>query len=376
MIDFELSEEQQMIRDTVGAFALEQMRPAAREADETGTIPASLIEQLWELGVVVQSAIPEKFGGAGDARSAVTGAVIAEELGYGDAAIAAHAMAPRLFAFPILEAGTEAQRERYLKTFAAPKFVPATAALMEPRFDFDTTMLATSVRREGAGLVLNGKKCFVPLAAESESILVYASSATSTSSDPSAGYKGVEGFIVPRNTPGLTISEREKNMGFKALATYGLEFKDCKIGPEARLGGEGGINFSRIMSETRVALAAMAVGMARAAYDYAREYAKERRAFGAAIAQKQAIAFILADMAIEVDASRLLVWEAAWELDRGEDALASSYMAKNYIAASVMKIADNAVQVLGGHGYIREHPVELWLRNARGLAALDGIVTV
>ncbi len=111
--------------------------------------------------------------------------------------------------------------------------------------------------------------------------------------------------------------------------------------------------------------------MARAAYDYAREYAKERRAFGAAIAQKQAIAFILADMAIEVDASRLLVWEAAWELDRGEDALASSYMAKNYIAASVMKIADNAVQVLGGHGYIREHPVELWLRNARGFATLD-----
>jgi acyl-CoA dehydrogenase len=175
MIDFELSEEQQMIRDTVGAFALEQMRPAAREADETGSVPADLIEKLWELGVVVQSAIPEKFGGAGDVRSAVTGAVIAEELGYGDIAIASHATAPRLFAFPILEAGTEEQRERHLKKFAAPKFVPATAALMEPRFDFDTTTLATSVRREGAGLVLNGRKCFVPLAADSESLLVYSS---------------------------------------------------------------------------------------------------------------------------------------------------------------------------------------------------------
>ncbi len=369
MIDFELTEEQQMIRDTVGAFALEQMRPAAREADETGKVPAALIEKLWELGVV-QSAIPEKFGGAGDTRSAVTGAVIAEELGYGDVGIAAHALAPRLFAFPILEAGTEEQRERYLKKFAAPKFVPATAALLEPRFDFDTTMLAASICRDGAGLLLNGRKCFVPLAADSESLLVYASS------DANAGYQGVEGFIVPRNAPGLTISEREKNMGFKALATYGLEFKDCKIGPEARLGGEGGINFSRVMSETRVALAAMAVGMARAAYEYARDYAKERRAFGAAIAQKQAIAFILADMAIEVDASRLLVWEAAWELDRGEEALASSYLAKNYVANSALKITDNAVQVLGGHGYIREHPVEMWLRNARGLAALDGIVTV
>ncbi len=144
--------------------------------------------------------------------------------------------------------------------------------------------------------MVNGGKCFVPLAGESDSVLVYASS------DANAGYKGVEGFIVPRSTPGLTVSQREKNMGFKALATYGLEFKDCKISPEARLGGEGGINFSRIMSETRVALAAMAIGMARAAYEYARDYAKERRAFGAAIAQKQAIAFILADMAIEVDA--------------------------------------------------------------------------
>jgi acyl-CoA dehydrogenase len=369
MIDFELSEEQQMIRETVGAFAIEQMRPAARAADETGKIPAALVEQLWQLGVV-QSAIPEQFGGAGDVRSAVTGAVIAEELGYGDIAIATHSLTPRLFAFPILEAGTDGQRERYLKQIAAPKFVAATAALMEPRFDFDTTMLATSVRRDGASLVLNGRKCFVPLAADADSILIYASS------DPNAGYKSVEGFIIPRDAPGLTISERERNMGFKALATYGLELKDCKVGPEARLGGEGSINFSRMMSQSRVAIGAMGVGMARAAYDYAREYAKERRAFGAAIAQKQAIAFILAEMAIEVDASRLLVWEAAWELDRGEDALASSYLAKNYVANSVLKICDNAVQVLGGHGYIREHPVEMWLRNARGLAALDGIATV
>jgi alkylation response protein AidB-like acyl-CoA dehydrogenase len=370
MIDFELSEEQQMIRDTVGAFAIEQMRPAAREADETGKIPEDLIAKLWELGVVVQSAIPETFGGAGDTRSAVTGAVIAEELGYGDMSIALHALAPRLFAFPILEMGTEQQRERHLKKFAADRFVPATAALMEPRFDFDATLLATTVRREGAGLVLDGRKCFVPLAAESDSMLVYALS------DSNGGFKGVEGFIVERNTPGLKVLEREKNMGFKALATYGIELKDCKVGPEARLGGEGGINFSRLMSESRVAISALAVGMARAAYEYARDYAKERRAFGSAIAQKQAIAFILADMAIEVDASRLLVWEAAWELDRGEDALESSYLAKNYIAASVLKIADNAVQVLGGHGYIREHPVEMWLRNARGLATVEGVATV
>jgi acyl-CoA dehydrogenase len=354
MIDFELTEEQQMIRDTVGAFAREQIRPAARPADESGAVPSELIEKIWQLGVV-QSAIPEKFGGAGDARSAVTGAVIAEELGYGDISLAAHALAPRLFVFPVLEMGTDQQRERYLKQFAADKFVPATAAVMEPRFDFDLTQLGATVRREGSGLVLNGRKCFVPLAAESDAILAYAAS------DPNGGFKGVDGFIVPRNTPGVTILEREKNMGFKALATYEVEFKECKVGLEARLGGEGGIDFSRLMSQSRVAISALGVGMARAAFEYARDYAKERKAFGVAIAQKQAIAFMLADMAIEIDASRLLVWEAAWRLDRGEDGLESSYLAKNYVAASVLRITDNAVQCLGGHGYIREHPVEMWL---------------
>ncbi len=369
MIDFELSEEQQMIRDTVGAFAREQIRPAARPADEDGIIGAELIDKIWQLGIV-QSAIPEQFGGPGDTRSAVTGAVIAEELGFGDIAIAAHAMAPRLFAYPILEMGTAEQRERHLRQFAGAKFVAATAAAIEPRFDFDLTELSTSVRREGSALVLNGRKCFVPLADQAQTLLVWAQS------EPKGGFKGVDGFIVARNAPGVTVAEREKNMGFKALSTSEVEFKECKIEPQARLGGEGGINFSRLMSEARVALSALAVGMARGAFEYARDYAKERKAFGVPIATKQAIAFMLADMAIEIDAARLLVWEAAWELDRGKDALESSYLAKNYVAASVLKITDNAVQCLGGHGYIREHPVEMWLRNARGLAALDAIATV
>ena len=146
--------------------------------------------------------------------------------------------------------------------------------------------------------------------------------------------------------------------------------------PEARLGGEGGINFARLLSESRVALAAMAVGVARAAFEYARDYAKERKAFGAPIATKQAIAFMLAEMAIEIDAARLLVWEAAWHLDNGEDAIKESYQARNYAAQTCLMVADNAVQMLGGHGYIREHPVELWLRNARGFAILDGLATV
>jgi acyl-CoA dehydrogenase len=198
-----------------------------------------------------------------------------------------------------------------------------------------------------------------------------------TSRSPKIRISGtVDAFIVPRGCAGLTVGEREKNMGLKALPTYGLTLKDCAVPADARLGGERAIDFPRLISECKVGLAAMAVGVGRAAFEYARDYALQRRAFGAPIASKQAIAFMLAEMALEVDASRLLVWEAASRLDKSQDALKESYQAKNYAASAVLKIADNAVQILGGHGYIREHPVEMWLRNARGFAALEGLTTV
>jgi acyl-CoA dehydrogenase len=369
MIDFELSEEQQMIRDSVGAFATERIRPAARPADETGTIASDVVTQAWQLGLV-SGPIPEKFGGGGDTRSAITGAIVAEELGYGDIGIGMHVLAPRLVAFPVVEMGTDEQKERLLKRFTGANFTAASAAIVEPHFDFDLTAMQTTAKRDGAGFILNGTKCCVPLAADSETILVYATT------DAAKGFAGVEGFLVARDAAGLKISEREKNMGLKGLATYGLALENCRVGSDARLGGDKGINFSRLMSEARIAIAAFGVGLMRSAFDYARDYAKERKAFGMFIAQKQAIAFILADMAIEIDAARLLVWEAASRLDKGEDALKESYLAKNYVAASALKVADNAVQALGGHGYVRDHPVEMWLRNARGLAAIEGIATV
>ena len=369
MISFELSEEQRMIRDTVVAFATDEIRPAARPADESGAIPSALIAKSWELGLV-RGAIPEQFGGYGDARSAVTGAIVAEELACGDLSIAIHALAPRLIAYPVLEFGTDDQRARILKGFAGDGFAAGAAALMEPRFDFDASALDTVARQDGEGFVLNGAKCCVPLAAESESMLVFAAS------NRDAGFGGVDGFILARGTPGLLISEREKNMGIKGLATYEVKLENCRVGPQARLGGERGINFTRIVSQSRVATAAMAVGVAHAAYEYAKAYAKERKAFGVPIASKQAIAFMLAEMAIEIDATRLLVWEAAARLDKGDDALKESYQARNYAAQSSLAVTDNAVQILGGHGYIREHPVELYLRNARGFAVLDGIATV
>jgi acyl-CoA dehydrogenase len=369
MISFELNEEQQMIRDSVGEFARQEVRPAARPADERGEIPGGLVSKAWQLGLV-RSAIPERFGGDGAERSAVTGAVIAEELAYGDVSIAIHVLTPRLLAFPLIEMGTEEQQRRYLAQLAGREFVAATAATMEPRFDFDLHAMETAARRDGTSFVLNGRKCLVPLAGQAETLLVYAAA------DGDSSSKGVVAFLVDRGAKGLEIGEREKNMGLKPLATYEIRLNGCRLGAEALLGGERGLRFERLASQWRVAEAAMAVGVSRAAFDYARDYAKERKAFGVPIARKQAIAFMLADMAIEADASRLLAWEAAWHLDKGEDATRESYLAKNYAAAAALKITDNAVQVLGGHGYIREHPVEMWLRNARGFATFEGLATV
>jgi len=369
MVSFQPSEEQQLVRDTVAAFAQEQIRPQAHEADEKGVVPSDVVQQGWELGLV-HSAIPEAYGGAGDTRSAVTGVLVAEELAWGDLSIAMHLLAPRLLLYPVLHMGTAEQKERILKPYTGAQFRAGSAAVMEPSFDFDLAALTAKAQRQDGAYVINGAKCYVPLGDDAEHLLVYART------DDREGYESVGGFLVEKGTAGVTVVEREKNMGLKALATHELTFESCRVPVANRLGGDAGCNFATLMNYARVGLAAMAVGVARAAFEYARDYAKDRKAFGVAIAQKQAIAFMLAEMALEIDATRLLVWEAAWKLDRSEDATREAYLAKNYAANMVMKVTDNAVQVLGGHGYIREHPVEMWARNGRGFAIFEGLAIV
>jgi alkylation response protein AidB-like acyl-CoA dehydrogenase len=357
MVSFQPSEEQQLVRDTVASFASEQIRPAAREADETGNVPEALVRQAWELGLV-QSSIPEAYGGYGDNRSAITSALVLEELGWGDLSIALHVLAPRLVAYPVLELGSEAQKKEVLPAYAGADYVAGTAAVMEPDLRYDINELTTSASRNHNEWVLNGAKCYVPLAAEARHVLVYA-----------RADDGIGAFVVAQGTAGLTIGEREKNMGLKAVATYELKLDNCRLPLAARLAAD----LVPTLNRSRVALASLAIGVARAAFEYARDYAKDRRAFGVAIAQKQAIAFMLAEMAIEIDAARLLTWEAAWKIDRGDDATREACLAKNYAANMVLKVTDNAVQVLGGHGYIRDHMVELWLRNGRAFGTLDGL---
>lgn len=369
MVSFELSDDQRMISETVKKFATNEMRTVYRECDEEGKIPPEFISKAWELFLIPNN-IPEEYGGVGEPRSVVTGTIIAEELAYGDLSLAIAALSPATVVYPLIEFGTEEQKKKYLPLFCEEEFKPAGAALMEPRIDFDLPSLKTTATAANGSYVLNGEKCLVPLAGDAEVLLVYAQT------DAAAGAAGVQAFLVDKGTAGMEIGEREKNMGIKALDTRKVTFKDCRIPKENRLGGDKGCNASKLVSYSYIGVAAMATGVSKAAFEYARDYAKDRVAFGEPIASRQAIAFMLAEMAIEVDAIRLLAWEAAWRIDKGYDAEREAYLAKQYAAEKALMITDRAVQVLGGHGYIREHPVELWLRNGRGFATFEGLVTV
>jgi alkylation response protein AidB-like acyl-CoA dehydrogenase len=363
MISFSLTEEQQMLVDAVKRYAERDLRKSLREADETGQLPEGLIDTGWELGLI-PSSIPESYGGFGE-HSAVTGVLFAEELAWGDLSAAINLLAPNLLVTPILEYGADEQKQSLLPQFCDMAFVPATAALMEPSITFDPHNLKTTAVRENGHYVLTGQKAYTPLAVEANQILVYANEDGQT-----------QGFILAKETAGLVVGEREKNMGLKALPTYTVTLDSCRVEASSKLGGEAGINFARLLNYSHVALAAMAVGMARASYEYALAYAKEREAFGEPIASRQAIAFMLADMAIEIDATRLMVWEAAWKLDQGEEATQEAILVKRYADEMVLNVTDGGVQILGGHGYVRDHPVELWLRNGRGFGVLTGLAMV
>jgi acyl-CoA dehydrogenase len=364
MISFTPDDEQQLIIETVRRYATERMRPAAHDADESRTTPPEIIAKGWDLGLL-PSAIPERYGGFGEAHSALTGALAAEELAYGDLAMALHLLTPNLLGIPLLHCGSEEQKQQWLPRLTDAAFAPLTAALIEPRWDFDPLALHTIAEREYGGYVLNGHKAYVPLAAEAEAMLVYAREGGAT-----------QAFLVEKGAGGLRVLEREKHMGIRALPTYEVRLEDVRVPSAARLGGESGIDAGLLLNYARVALASLAVGVARGAYEYARDYAKQREAFGRPIAQFQAIAFMLAEMAIEVDAARLMAWEAAWKLDQSKDATSNATLAKHYADGAVLFVADRAVQVLGGHGYIREHPVERWLRDARGFAATLGLAMI
>jgi alkylation response protein AidB-like acyl-CoA dehydrogenase len=361
MIDFEPSEEQALIIETVHQFAENEIRPKGRETDESGTPPASVLSAAHELGLIANG-LPESEGGGG-ARSALTGALIAEELGWGDMALALAILSPGLVGFPVADHGSPALRKQILPGLLGPSFVPGSLAIVEPRFDFDVFHPETTAKRDGDAYLLDGRKCLVPWLADGRHVVVVAAE------------NGVlAGFVVARDAKGLVASP-EQNMGLCGLPTVELALDGVRVPADNRLAATDA-ELRRLIERGRIAIAATAIGTARAAFEVARDYAKQRETFGQPIATRQAIAFKLADMAIEIDGARLLVWEAAAALDAGEDAARRVRLAQDQTARITLTVADSAVQIFGGHGYIRDYLPEMHLRNLAGLASFEGLALV
>lgn len=366
MIDFEPTEEQALIIETLHQFAENEIRPVCRETDESGKLPMSVVEAAHEMGLVA-NALPEAQGGGGE-RSAVTGTLIAEELAWGDLSIALAILSPGLLGFPVADFGSDSQQKEFLPGLMEGAFLPGSLAIVEPRFDFDVYHPHTTAKPDGDEILLDGVKCQVPWIDGGRHVVVIAT----TQGAATAESAGLAAFVVPRDIPGLR-AEPDALMGLGGLPTAELTLSGVRIPKSAQLeADDGGIR--RLIDRGRIALAAAGIGTARASYELSLAYAKERETFGQPIATRQAIAFKLADMAIEIDGARLLVWEAAAALDRGEDATRMARLAYDQTTRIALQVADGAVQIFGGHGYIRDYLPELHLRNLAGFASFEALI--
>jgi len=364
MISFALTEEQESVRTAMREFAEQAMRPVAREYDEASATPDSFLQQAWELGLTATQ-LAEEYGGYGSPRSPLTNAIILEELAHGDASLTLAATAASAFAYAVADQGTGEQKQQFLPALCGDRNNVATIAVAEPAPNFDIANMKTTAELKNGGFVLKGRKCFVPMGDRATHFLTIARN---------NGQLGA--FLVPRDAVGLQISDPEKNLGLKPLATASLEFDGVVVPARNLLGGEAGVDVKRILNQSRVAAAAILTGLSRAVLDYCVPYAKERVAFDEPIAKKQSIAFRLAEMHMEVECMRWMTWKAASQLEQGLDATKAAHLARQYAAEKAMWISDNGIQVLGGHGFIREHPVEMWYRNARTLGVLEGVGSV
>ncbi|MDA8140950.1 MAG: acyl-CoA dehydrogenase family protein [Desulfobacteraceae bacterium] len=368
MITFELTKEQSLIQKTAKEFAAGEMRQIARDCDENDDIPPKVLNKAWEMGLA-NAAVPEAFGGIGMARSAMASALICEELGYGCASLATAIMAPSTFIHPLIDFGTEDQKQRYLPAYSGEKFAAAAAALHEPHFTFDVTDMRTVAQKSGDHWVLNGVKRLVPFAQKANHFLVLAKMGDQT------GLAHVGAFIISKDAKGLTVDQEfEKTMGLKPLPKSKLTLTNVNVPDKDRLGESNSIDGRRLINTLRVANSAICVGLAKAVLDTSVPYSKQRVAFDAPIATRQAIAFMLSEMHSETEAMRWLVWKAASQLDQNSDATKAAALAQHYANKNTVIIADRGVQIFGGHGYIRDLPLEMWLRNARTLTVMEGVV--
>jgi len=363
--DLTPDDEQKMIVDTVSEFAEEVLRPAAREADDAATYPPELISKAAELGITAFN-IPEDFEGIAAQRSTVTNALVAEALAYGDMGLALPILAPGGVASALTNWGSGDQQATYLKEFAGEHVPQACVAIAEPHPLFDPTVLKTTAVRTPSGYRLNGVKSLVPAAASAELLIV------------SAQLNGRPAlFVVESSSQGLTV-RADPSMGIRAAALGRVELDNVSIPLSARLGEDEATDadYSEAVALSRLGWAALAVGTAHAVLDYVVPYVKERHAFGEPIAHRQSVAFMCANIAIEFDGLRLITWRGASRAEQGLPFAREAALAKRLAADKGMQIGLDGVQLLGGHGYTKEHPVERWYRDLRAIAVAEGVVVI
>lgn len=363
LFDLTRDDDQRMNQDTMQRFATNELRALAKDADEAGATPQGFYERTAELGLALLP-IPEALGGAGMARSPMSNALNAEDLAWGDLGLTLGAISPQAFVNTLLDQGSDAQRAQYLPRFCEGSFVAATTALMEPRATFDPMEPGCTATAVDGGYSLSGSKCMVPLGESAELTLVIAQ----------LDGDGPAAFIVEGTPDGMSRT-REAHMGLRTLELATLSFDNVQLPAEARL-GEGRFDLQRFVNLSRIGICALAVGCCQGVLDYVKQYVNERVAFGEPISHRQAVAFMVADMAIELEAMRLMTWRAASRAEQGLDFREQAFLAKVACADHAMKIGTDGVQLLGGHGFCREHPVEMWYRNLRAIAILDGVASV
>jgi acyl-CoA dehydrogenase len=364
MFNPSLSDEQQALRELARRFARNEIAPIASEADRLEEYPWELVEKAHSIGLI-NVTVPEEYGGAG--LGYFEDCLIAEELAAGCAGVYSSFVASTLGLTPLNLAASPEQMDRLMKPFCAE---PALAAfcLTEPGAGSDVASVRTAARRDGDSYILNGTKRFITNGGVAK---MYTVTATL---DPELRHRGLVILVVPSGSPGLSAGKKEDKMGQRAGQTREVIFEDVRVPVENRLGEEGG-GFRLVMQtldKIRAEVGAAAVGVGRAAMEAALQYAKERQQFGKAIAFFQAIQFKLADMAIKLEAARLLVWQAAWLADQGRRNSYESAIAKCFAADAAMQITTEAVQVFGGYGYIKEYPVEKYMRDAKLLQIYEG----
>jgi acyl-CoA dehydrogenase len=363
VVDFSLTDEQKDIRELAHDFAEKEIRPVAWDLDKDSTFPDEIVKKAWEVGLM-NSHIPEAYGGPG--LDYLTGCLIEEQLGWGCSGIGTSLMCNGLATAPVSIGGSEEVKKEYLGMLTEePKL--ASFCLTEPDAGSDVSGMRTTAVKKGDKYVINGTKCFITNGSHSTWYTVYAKT------DKEAGHRGISAFVVPRDA-GVVVDKKEDKLGQRASDTATISFNDVEV-PAANLIGEENKGFKLAMmtlDRTRPGVSAMAVGIAQAAFEYARDYAKERVQFGVPIAMHQAIQFMIADMATKVEAARLLTWKSAVLLDSGErNTLASSH-AKRFAADSAMEVTVDAVQVYGGYGFIKEYPVEKLMRDAKIMQLYEG----